>query len=120
VSAWPTNANSRRTERAVLHRILDGAQFPGARELSAQVDGARVVGGLPTFLDLAAAPSARPSSCKDGPVPLRPVVEPDDEVEGELLVWVTGGYLSGLEYAWYTDEPPSAFPDPARIRFYKI
>lgn len=34
-----------------------------------------------------------------------------------MLVWVTGGLLSGLEYAWVTDELPTEWPDLANIEF---
>ncbi|MFD0782969.1 hypothetical protein ACFQZ8_03370 [Micromonospora azadirachtae] len=27
---------------------------------------------------------------------------------GELLLWVKDGALAALEYAWYTDEPPTS------------
>lgn len=33
---------------------------------------------------------------------------------GEVLVWVTGGYLSALEYAWTTDAVPVAMPPHIR------
>jgi hypothetical protein len=50
-------------------------------------------------------------------VPVRAiVVGPGQDPTGEVLVWVTDGYLSTLEYAWYTDEPPQYLPLPADIR----
>jgi hypothetical protein len=35
---------------------------------------------------------------------------------GEILVWVEGGYLSALEYAWVTDESPARLPDVADMK----
>ena len=35
---------------------------------------------------------------------------------GEVLVWIEDGLLSSAEYAWYTDEAPDAWPDPALVR----
>lgn len=37
---------------------------------------------------------------------------------GEVILWVEGGWLSGIEYAWYTDERPRSLPDPARIEVW--
>ncbi|WP_405178673.1 hypothetical protein OG225_32310 [Nocardia sp. NBC_01377] len=34
---------------------------------------------------------------------------------GEVILWVENGWLSGIEYAWYTDERPLALPQPSRI-----
>ncbi|MDO3648744.1 hypothetical protein [Nocardia mangyaensis] len=34
---------------------------------------------------------------------------------GELTLWVENGWLSGVEYAWYTDERPRTLPDPEQI-----
>lgn len=104
-------------ERNLLLRILESAQFAGAHELKAQVPVARVAGGSPTFLDLKVAGSATVSSYPDGPIPVRALVEgPNGSIVGEVLVWTKGGYLSGLEQAWFTDEAPRAMPSPDHIR----
>lgn len=104
-------------ERAVLLRVLEGQQFPCSDELVAQVEGTTVAGGLPMLLDLRTEPSTPAAGCADGPVPVRAFVDgPDGALKGEVMVWVKDGRLSGLEYAWYTDEPPNEFPDPALLR----
>jgi hypothetical protein len=60
--------------------------------------------------------SAGKAELPDGPIPGRfPVQGPSGAHIGELLVWVTDGRISGLEYAWFTDEPPSQLPDPQDI-----
>ncbi len=33
----------------------------------------------------------------------------------ELLLWIEDGEPSTLEYAWYTEEPPAALPEPRRV-----
>jgi hypothetical protein len=105
------------TEVALLLHILDGASFEGADALRAQVSLAHVAGGIATFLGLAVAAGATASTFRAGPIPGRAFVEgTDGEPEGEVLVWVTGGYLSGLEFAWFTDEMPTEMPDADRVR----
>jgi hypothetical protein len=104
-------------ERALLVHLLRSATFSGAEQLAAQVVAARVTGGLPTLLDLEVARTVPPSAVTDGPAPLRAYVETSQgDVEGEVLVWVNDGYLSGLEFAWYTDQSPGRMPPPERVR----
>lgn len=38
------------------------------------------------------------------------------EYTGEFILWLADGYLSGLEYAWITDEVPKDLPDPSGIQ----
>lgn len=38
-----------------------------------------------------------------------------DPLEGEILVWVAGGYLSGIEYAWFGEDMPTQLPSTDRI-----
>jgi hypothetical protein len=105
------------SERGLLDFILAKAKFPGASALAAQVASAIVVGGLPTLLDLQVMGEVGRADLPDGPIPMRAiVVAPDGEPEGGILVWVTGGYLSAIEFAWYTDETPSELPGADRIR----
>lgn len=111
----PRNLNE--AERSLLEYLLAQWRIVGARELEAQVDSVRVVGGLPTLLDLQVSGNAAKVDVADGPIPVRAfVIGPNGEVEGEILVWVKDGYLSGIEYAWYTDEAPSGIPSTDRIR----
>jgi hypothetical protein len=37
------------------------------------------------------------------------------EYVGEVIVWATDGYLSAIEYAWVTDDPPTSLPDVTRM-----
>lgn len=99
--------------RVIVH-VAGGA----AAQLERQLGLARVVGGLPTFLDIAVGrPLVDGAAVNDGPLPVRSVVSTEaGEVVGEILVWVTHGYLSGLEYAWYADETPVEMPAPERVK----
>jgi hypothetical protein len=105
------------TEVALLLHILDGASFEGAEALGAQVPLARVTAGITTFLDLAVAGEAPASAFRHGPIPGRAFIEDaDGEYEGEVLVWVADGYLSGLEFASVMDERPTGMPEADRVR----
>jgi hypothetical protein len=105
-------------EREVLRWMLADPSIPSGDALRAQIPGTRVVGGLPTFLDLSVS-GLPPAAVPDGKLPVDAVVESHSgEVTGFVLVWVKDGYLAGLEHAWVTDEMPSAFPGADRLRLW--
>jgi hypothetical protein len=111
----PRDLTSR--ERDLLSLLLEHTSFDGARELAAQVARIRVAGGFPTLLDLEVEKTTPASPYKPRLVPLRAFVHsPGGELLGEILVWVRDGYLSALEYAWYTDDAPSEMPPPDHLR----
>jgi len=112
--ARPLGAN----ERDVLVKVLDARNFEGDAELRAQVPAAVVVGGPATFLKFDVDPEAPVAQCADGPIPVRVFVDgAGRESVGELLVWVTSGRLSALEFAWTTDEEPTSLPMPDALQF---
>jgi hypothetical protein len=105
-------------EGAVVELILAN-EFHGAAELRAQFDLVRVVAewGVDSVSgDLLVLKSASRSPVGSGVVPVdATVVDEFGSPFGEILLWVTDGYLSAIEYAWYGDESPTAFPDVALI-----
>ncbi|MFJ2407468.1 hypothetical protein ACIOUE_39975 [Streptomyces xanthochromogenes] len=109
-------------ERAVLQKILS-TEFPGSVALLAQIDACEVVSQWDeqsVSVDIVPTASASPArDAANGPVPVTATVQglPGDELplEGEILIWVAGGYISGIEYAWYGDEMPTKLPEPQRI-----
>ena len=105
-------------EHAVLLWILcELGDSETAEVLEAQSRVAAVVGGLPTMLELSVPDDAPGVSVPDGPLPVRAVATGETgEPIGEVLVWIAAGYLSALEYAWYTVDPPSGFPCPSVLR----
>jgi DNA-binding CsgD family transcriptional regulator len=105
-------------EREILLRMLEAASFAGASDLREQVPHTRVVvENFPPFLHLDVLSFCPPSEFRDGHIPVVGYVEaPDGDHEGQLLIWVTGGYLSALEFAWVTDEMPDAMPPPECVR----
>jgi hypothetical protein len=104
-------------ERSLLRLLLRDAGFPGGQELAAQVEDVAIVGGPPTLLHLEVPPTVSPAGAEDGVIPVRAFVHGDDgEIEGEVMVWVKNGYLSGLEFAWYSDSTPTGMPEASRVR----
>ncbi|MCT2586649.1 hypothetical protein [Actinophytocola gossypii] len=101
-------------ERRVAAKILSAAA--GTDELVAQLPVARVRSGAVTFLNLAVPAEVPHASVPDGPLPVSAVVnDPDGHPLGEIIVWVEGGLLSALEYAWVTDEEPGEWPAPEHV-----
>jgi hypothetical protein len=103
--------------RELLSDVLRRADFPGSNELFGQVSSVEIVGGPVTMLDLRVADRTGASAFKDGPIPLSIIVaDVAGTTTGEILPWVYNGYLSALEYAWWTDDPPDQLPSPDQIR----
>jgi hypothetical protein len=102
--------------RELLVKVLREADFPGTDELLRQASDVRVAGGPVTMLELQSSHAAA-SVCADGPVPLSMLVaDGGGDSVGELLIWVTRGHLSGLEFAWWTDDAPDELPTADRVK----
>jgi hypothetical protein len=106
------------SERAIVELILAN-EFPGAPELRAQVDLVQVVaqwGSGSASVDLMVREGTPRSLEANGVVPVNAtVVDESGSLFGEILLWVTDGYLSAIEYAWYGDESPSTLPEAKMI-----
>jgi hypothetical protein len=106
-------------ERGVLSHILKASSFPGAAQLLQQLPAARVTAAWDRespSVDIEVPETAGKADVSDGPVPGRfPVRGSSGAHTGEILLWVTDGRISGLEYAWFTDEPPTHLPDVRAI-----
>ena len=46
----------------------------------------------------------------NGPFPAHAFVPNSAEYQGEVIIWITDGHVSGLEYAWVSDDPPTRWP----------
>lgn len=104
-------------EKAVVARILDGYSGPGAVEFRRQFQSNVTVCGPVTMLEIRVADGSPRAPVPDGPLGIRAIVEADEsEPLGEISVWIRNGSLSGLEYAWYSSQPPDSFPDVTQIR----
>ncbi|HXO11821.1 MAG TPA: hypothetical protein VN871_05595 [Mycobacterium sp.] len=103
--------------RGLLCHVLGEADFPGSDELLRQAPNVNVVGGPVTMLDLRVTGLTTASAFTDGPIPLSIMVLDSAGIAfGELLIWVNDGYLSSLEFAWWSDDPPNELPTPDRVQ----
>lgn len=89
---------------------------PPGPSIVAQAESATVEVYSPTMLDLVVPPDATPVPLPDGPTPGRALIYVGDDLVGEVLLWIRTGRILGLEQAWYTDEPPTEWPDPGQVR----
>ena len=103
-----------RTERALILKLVGVVE--NGQQLAKQVDHVRVCeDSTPTFLRLNVK-DAQAANVPDGIVPGRFPVTRNDELLGELMLWVTDGWLSGLEFAWVTDSAPAHMPDADEVQ----
>ena len=105
-------------EDRLLRFLLTNMQ-PEAVQLLPHLDGAQVVvsDDPEIWLDIEVRPDAVPVDLPNKPIDMRAtVVSPDGEVQGEVFVWVIDGRLSSLQQAVYSDDRPTAMPDPGSIR----
>lgn len=103
--------------RIILRKIASAAEPVDAGVLSQQVDSVEVTGGKITMLDLAVGTDVPRLDRPDGPLTGRAfVVDSRDSDVGELIVWIAGGYISALEYAWWTDDAPTELPRARQLR----
>jgi hypothetical protein len=106
-------------EHALLGLILS-VDFPGARELRAQLSTVEVVRPWAegsASLDLRVVSAAASADGVSSPISVGALVVDDaGEPVGELLVWLADGLLAGLEYAWFTDDMPLVLPAPEHVR----
>ncbi|MEN0083822.1 MAG: hypothetical protein AAGC66_03545 [Leifsonia sp.] len=98
-----------RQVKHLLDYIIDGADLESPGILHDQVARLVTAHGPITMLSLKTT-SARRSAYPDGPLPLEATVTQHGEAIGELLLWVDGGFLNTLEFAWWSDDVPTELP----------
>lgn len=107
-SAWrPMNMDESDAVRAVVSAAGDRKG-----DLLSELDGALVSNSAAWILDIKVSGSSAGVDLPDGPFPARAFVPSIAAYQGEVIVWITKGHLSGLEYAWVSDEPPTRWPQP--------
>ena len=103
-------------ERDLLLLLVSSLPPKIAKILKAQIDSLTISGGEHTMLALSVDPTSPKIEQGSGPLSLKAVVHGDNgEPTGELLLWTTDGYLSQLEYAWYTEQIPSKLPAVSQV-----
>jgi hypothetical protein len=100
-------------EERVLRLMLDPAVDEQSILLS-QLPFARVtrhwIDGLPS-IDIEVEAGADRATTTERLLPMEGQVSNENgDPTGLILVWLEGGALAGLEYAWYSDEPPTEWP----------
>ena len=89
----------------------------GGAELRAQLVAATVADGSATHLDVTVPPESPRLELPDGPLPtVASVLDDQGDHVGEVLVWVRDGLMVGVEQTWYSDDPPTGWPDLAHVR----
>lgn len=85
--------------------------------LAVQARHARVTAYSPTYIDLEVPSSCDLGTWSDGPLDVKPLVTGEaGEPAGEVLVWISGGRMTLLEQAWFTDDPPTVWPSIENVR----
>lgn len=97
-------------EAAVIRSILSHAEIRGSGPLIGDLDGALVANETPWILDIKVSNNDVGADLPNGPFPAQAFVPNSTEYQGEVIIWVTNGHLSGLEYAWVSDDPPTRWP----------
>ena len=103
----------------LVRHIAEGCGLPhdDLLALDEQLSRAKVTGSKATMIDLEIPPDAPRVTVLDGPLPIGAyVVDKTGQAVGEVLVWVKSGTLQGAEQAWWTDQPPGAWPLLDRIQ----
>lgn len=99
-------------EAEVIRAVVSEAAIGGGDALVADLDGALVFNSTQWILDVKVSGTGQGSKLPDGPFPARAFVPSSAAYQGEIVIWLTDGRVSGLEYAWISDEPPLRWPEP--------
>lgn len=106
-------------ESAVVAAIVEASGLPEGQPIIDELDRATVSPESDWIIDIQAAKPSSGTNLPDGPFPARAFVPNSADYRGEVIVWITNGHLSGLEYALITDEPPTRWPRPGEMEIVK-
>src|SRR6476660_8541302 len=99
-------------EATVIRSILSQADIRHSDRLIADLDGALVANETTWILDVKVSNNDEGVELPNGPFPAQAFVPNSAEYQGEVIIWISDGHLSGLEYAWVSDDPPTRWPRP--------
>jgi len=110
-------------EQAILDHLLS-LDFEGVEQLRRQAADAAVVGrcdcGCPTIdIKTHGEPLDVPLPGRLSPVEGRVVPVADEEIAGDVILFIDDGRLSYLELVWYTETPPTAWPPVERVELFR-
>ena len=101
-----------------MRAIVSAPGVADGELLLRHLDGALVRNSAPWILDVkVTTPDTSSANTPDGPLPARAFVSDQGSYQGEIIVWITAGRVSGLEFAWVSDEPPTRWPRPDLAQF---
>jgi hypothetical protein len=98
--------------------ITESGQF-GVDQLLAGLSEALVSSQTAWILDIETPASLAATNFADGPFPSRAVVPSRAEYQGEVIIWISGGRVSGIEYVWVTDTVPTRWPRPDEMEIVR-
>src|SRR3954454_4675668 len=87
-------------ETGVIRAIVSAAGIRRGDALVEDLNGALVVNSTPWIVDVRVTDAGKGSDLPDGPFPARAFVPSNAAYQGEIIIWLTKGHVSGLEYAW--------------------
>jgi hypothetical protein len=96
-------------EADVIREILSRTDGHG-EPLIADLDGALVANETTWILEVTVSNNDEGADLPNGPFPAHASVPNSAEYQGEVIIWITDGHISGLEYAWVSDDPPTRWP----------
>ncbi len=99
-------------EIAVVTAIISSSGLSEGSALLDELDGAMVSHETDWILDVKTSNAGSGVDFPNGPFPARAFVPSNAAYQGEVIIWIDNGHLSGLEYAWITDNPPTRWPRP--------
>jgi hypothetical protein len=96
----------------MVKAIVTASEITEARPLLDDLLGAVVLQDTVWIYDVKTPNTAAGTPLPNGPFPAFAFVPSRAAYRGEILLWITEGHLSALEYAWVTDDPPTRWPRP--------
>jgi hypothetical protein len=99
-------------EAATIETIVSASGIRGGDKLIRGLSGAVVSNSALWILDVRVSTDGGGTDLPDGPFPSRAYVPNGAAYRGEIIIWLNAGRVSGLEYAWITDDPPNRWPHP--------
>ena len=103
-------------EARIVADVVAGSGKTEYRHILEDVGVAEVSHEAEWVLDVRTRRSAAAIEAQNGPLPVRAYVMSQGEFHGEIMLWIKDGHLSGIEYAWVTDEPPTRWPIAAELQ----